>query len=201
MSWIDTVDHEASAGRLRRIYDRVAGPAGQIDNILRLHSLRPHTLEGHLALYKSVLHHTGNRLPVWLLEAVGVYVSRLNGCDYCVEHHSAGLRRLMERDGRAAAVLRAIESDGVDDGLEPREAEILRYAQRLTRDPASVTERDIERLRAVGLDDGEILEVNQVTAYFAYANRTVQGLGATTAGEALGLSPEASEDLGDWEHG
>ena len=82
-----------------------------------------------------------------------------------------------------------------------REVEILRYAERLTRDPSAITEDDIERLRAVGLRDGEILEVNQVTAYFAYANRTVQGLGGTTGGEVLGLSPEPSYDLGHWEHG
>lgn len=33
------------------------------------------------------------------------------------------------------------------------------------------------------------LEINQVVAYFAYANRTVLGLGVNTEGEILGLSP------------
>ena len=75
------------------------------------------------------------------------------------------------------------------------------YRFRLRRDPAAVSEDEILRLRAAGLQDGEILEVNQVTAYFAYANRTVQGLGGTTGGEVLGLSPGPSDDLGDWEHG
>ncbi len=51
MSWIDTLPYEEAGGRLKRAYDRVRGPSGQIDNILRLHSLRPHTLEAHLALY------------------------------------------------------------------------------------------------------------------------------------------------------
>ena len=100
MSWIETIGYESSDGRLRRTYNRVRGPDGQIDNILRLHSLRPHTLEGHLALYKSALHHTGNRLPVWLLEAIGTYVSLLNGCDYCRDHHFEGLRRLGSTIGR-----------------------------------------------------------------------------------------------------
>ena len=43
--------------------------------------------------------------------------------------------------------------------------------------------------------------MNQVTAYFAYANRTVQGLGGTTEGEVLGLSPDSTDNTGDWEHG
>jgi uncharacterized protein YciW len=55
-------------------------------------------------------------------------------------------------------------------------------------------------MRAAGLDDGRILEVNQVVAYFAYANRTVQGLGVTTAGDVLGLSPADSDDAGAWGH-
>jgi uncharacterized protein YciW len=55
-------------------------------------------------------------------------------------------------------------------------------------------------MRSAGLDDGEILEVNQVVAYFAYANRTVSGLGVTTAGDVLGLSP-ADTGGDDWHHG
>lgn len=201
MSWIETIDYESSEGRLRSIYDRVRGPDDQIDNILRLHSLRPHTLESHLALYKSALHHTGNRLPIWLLEAIGTYVSLLNGCDYCLAHHFAGLRRLLTDDERTGSMRAAMEAGHLATAFDDREVEILRYAERLTRDPASITEEDIEGLRAVGLRDGEILEVNQVAAYFAYANRTVQGLGGTTEGEVLGLSPDPSDDPGDWEHG
>ena len=201
MSWIETIGYESSSGRLRRIYDRVRGPEGQIDNILRLHSLRPHTLESHLALYKSALHHTGNRLPIWLLEAIGTYVSLLNGCEYCLDHHFAGLRRLLADAERAGSMRTAMETGDLTTAFDDREVEILRYAERLTQDPATTTENDIERLRAVGLGDGEILEVNQVTAYFAYANRTVQGLGGTTQGEVLGLSPDPSDDLGEWQHG
>jgi alkylhydroperoxidase family enzyme len=93
MSWIDTVTKEQAEGRLRELYERVAGPGGKVDNVLRAQSLRPHTLEAHMALYKSVLHHSGNTLPKWLLETIGVYVSLLNGCTYCVEHHFAGFTR------------------------------------------------------------------------------------------------------------
>ena len=59
---------------------------------------------------------------------------------------------------------------------------------------------DIEKLRATGLTDGEILEVNQVTAYFCYANRTVLGLGVNTDGDILGTSPGDSDDPDNWNH-
>ena len=198
MSWIERIGYEAASGRLRAVYDRIRGPHGELDNILTVHSLRPHTLEGHMALYKNVLHHTANRLPTWLLETIGVYVSRLNRCDYCVDHHLAGLRRLLADDHRTDALRSAIEADDVER-LEPRERAILSYARRLTLDPVR-HRAGIAPLRDVGLDDGEILEVNQVVAYFAYANRTVQGLGVTTHGDVLGLSPEDSGDDA-WSHG
>ena len=58
----------------------------------------------------------------------------------------------------------------------------------------------IDDMRGAGFDDGEILEINQVTAYFAYANRTILGLGSTTEGDVLGLSPSDADNPDDWSH-
>ena len=52
-----------------------------------------------------------------------------------------------------------------------------------------------------GMDDGMISEVNQVVSYFAYANRTVLGLGVSTDGGVLGLSPGDNDYPGNWSHG
>jgi MFS family permease len=46
--------------------------------------------------------------------------------------------------------------------------------------------KDIENLHKAGCDDGEILEVNQVCAYFNYSNRLLNGLGVTTQGDVIG---------------
>ncbi|MEJ2257516.1 MAG: hypothetical protein P8X98_11025 [Woeseiaceae bacterium] len=55
---------------------------------------------------------------------------------------------------------------------------------------------DVEALREAGWDDGEILEINQIVAYFNYANRTVEGLGVDTDGDILALSPDGA----GWQH-
>jgi len=201
MSWIDIVPYAESTGRLRAAYDRIKGPSDDIDNIMQIHSLRPHTLLGHMSLYKSVLHHTSNQLPVWLLETVGVYVSMLNKCSYCVDHHLAGLRRLLDDDDRSDAIQRALEQGDLTANFDAREQAILTYARQLTEEPANVSAADAQALRTAGLTDGELLEVNQVVSYFAYANRTVLGLGVTTQGDVLGLSPGDSDDANDWQHG
>jgi alkylhydroperoxidase family enzyme len=53
---------------------------------------------------------------------------------------------------------------------------------------------DVEALRAAGCDDGEILEVNQVCAYFNYSNRLLNGLGVTTEGDVIGYYSEDSDE-------
>ena len=200
MTWIATIGPPAAAGRLKKTYERVRGPDGQIDNILRAHSLRPHTLEGHMALYKSVLHHAGNKVSRRLLEAIAVYVSHLNGCTYCVEHHYAGLCRLLEDKERGPAIRRALEGERPGQAFSGPALAALEYAARLTRHPGRIEEADIEALHQAGFSDGEILEINQVTAYFAYANRMVLGLGIGLDGEVPGHSPSAQSDGDDWSH-
>jgi uncharacterized peroxidase-related enzyme len=201
MSWIKTVSAEQAEGRLKKLYDRIAGPGGQVDNILESHGLRPHTLEGHMALYKAVLHHYGNALDKSYLETLGVWTSRLNHCDYCVEHHFAGLKRLLGDEARSASIRTAIDSGELEPTFAGRDLAGLLYARKLTCEPGTMQEADIVAMRDAGFDDGEILEINQVVAYFCYANRTVLGLGVSHVGETLGLSPGENDDPDNWGHG
>jgi len=213
-AWIRLIDAASAEGRLRATYDRIAGPGGQIDRVLQLHGLRPHTLDAHLALYKATLHHAGNRLPRWFLELLGVAVSGWNGCFYCVAHHGAGLTKLVgagataelvsaaARSPSAAAAAIAGRGDALEDGvrLAAAAAPALAYARALTTQPAAMSVEHVEALRAAGLDDGEVLEINQVVAYFNYVNRAVQGLGVSHVGEVLGLAPTNLADEDDVAH-
>lgn len=201
MSWIKTIAYGESTGRLRRLYDKVKGPNDNVDNIMLAHSLRPHTMEGHMALYKYALHHSGNSLPKWFSETIGLRVSSLNRCDYCVSHHFAGLKRLLHDDVRAEAILVACHADDLAAApLTAAQKLALEYATRLTQTPWEMRESMVKGLRDGGFSDGEILEINQVTGYFNYANRTVLGLGCTVEGDVLGLSPNQSDNPDDWAH-
>lgn len=200
MTWIKTITYDESSGTLRDLYDRIKGPQDYIDNIMLAHSLRPHSMQGHMTLYKYVLHHPRNELEKSYLETIGVYVSLLNRCQYCVEHHFAGLSRLLSDDDRAAEIRQALEEGNPGAAFSGRELAGLQYAERLTTAAGELSEDDIESLRTAGFDDGEILEINQVTAYFAYANRTVLGLGIDTDGDVIGLSPGDSDDPENWSH-
>ena len=200
MSWIKVIDYKDATGNLKKLYDRVKGPQDNVDNVLALHSLRPHTLSAHMGLYKAVLHHSGNSLPKWYLETLGVFVSQLNGCDYCVDHHSAGLKRLLADDEKYAAITTAIKENKSINVLDEKWNHGIRYAEALTLHPIRVKEENISTLRNAGFTDGEILEINQLTSYFNYVNRSVIGLGVSTKGDILGLSPNNNDDPNNWSH-
>lgn len=91
-----------------------------------------------------------------------------------MEHHGAGLRRLT-RDEALVETLKTNQLTSVN--LSAADRELLRYAVKLTKDPASVVEADIEALRVVGFDDRSIHDACQVGAYFNYVNRIADGLG------------------------
>ncbi|MEM9495700.1 MAG: peroxidase-related enzyme [Pseudomonadota bacterium] len=206
MTFIDIVDPEDAEEPLATLYKKVQGPDGRIDNILKAHSLRPASLEGHMALYKNVLHHRDNKTPKWFLETIGVFVSMLNRCGYCIDHHATGMKRLLRDDEKAEAIQKSLESAANDprasfsDLFSEKEKSALAYARAITTAPADITAARIHALRSDGWTDSEILEINQVSAYFAYANRTVLGLGVTTEGDTLGLSPNNDDNADDWGH-
>ena len=54
---------------------------------------------------------------------------------------------------------------------------MLEYAVKLTLEPWNMIEADVDRLRGAGFEDGEILDINQITGYFAFVNRLADGLG------------------------
>ena len=45
---------------------------------------------------------------------------------------------------------------------------------------------DVDALSEAGVDDGQILEANQIIGYFNYVNRCLNGLGVTTEGDIVG---------------
>ncbi len=88
-------------------------------------------------------------------------------------HHRRGLRRLLRDDDLA----QRIENDFESAGLSDKRLAMLRYAVKLTEDPGSMVESDIEAMRRLGFSDTDILHIAEVAGYYAYANRIADGLG------------------------
>ncbi|RNC82620.1 MAG: alkylhydroperoxidase [Phycisphaera sp.] len=190
MAFIEIIPEDKAEGELAALYKRFGNPDGTVDNVLKVHSLNPASLDAHCALYVQSMHKP-SPLSRAEREMIGVAVSRLNGCDYCKEHHAAGLKRLLPEDRKAVAD--ELKADDLSS-LSSRERALVVYASKLTTHPEAMSQGDVDALRAESITDREILDAAQSAAYFAYANRVVLGLGAKLGeGEgAIGEVPEES---------
>jgi uncharacterized peroxidase-related enzyme len=93
-------------------------------------------------------------------------------------HHGESLRRLTGDD----SLVEQVKEDYVRVPLSDGDRAMLDYAAKLTRTPHDVTEEDVEALRERGFSDRAILDVAQITAYFAFATRMAEGLGVSLEG-------------------
>lgn len=85
--------------------------------------------------------------------------------------------------------MEALSTDYRNADLGEADREMLDYAVKLTRTPWTMERGDVEALRRVGFPDRAILDINQVTAYFAFVNRLADGLGVEL--EAIGAGASA----------
>ena len=180
MAWIETVQEQDAGEHLARVYGRIRTDRGKLSNIMRVQSLHPGAMQAHMDLYMAVMFSpSGVRREE--RELIAVVVSAANGCEYCVSHHAAALHaywRDEERVRKACVDFRTLD-------LPERTRSMLEYAERLTRNPAAVTEQHIEAMREHGLSDEDILTVNLVASYFNFVNRIAEGLGVSHSAEEL----------------
>jgi uncharacterized peroxidase-related enzyme len=176
-AWIATVDPADATGPLAEAYQRQVDAIGRVTPLTRLGSLYPELVAQRLRLYQ-VVEAAPSAIPGWARRAVALTVSVLNGCLFCTAGHTGRL----EEDGRAdlAAAIHA-HPDAATTGDDAVDA-LLVYARRLTQAPALVSEADVRGLREHGWVDLDILDVNDLAAYYGYINRVAAGLGLQGVG-------------------
>lgn len=188
-AWVDTVPPEAATGVLERAYAWQAAVLGRPAEYTQLGSLHPELVEERLRLYKVI-----NGLATGLSETESTLIVYVTSVINETPHCSSGALARLQSIGIEADLLDAAANhpERAKTG-SARLDEILRYTAILTRSPGHITERDIDALRAVGLDDADIVAANNLSAYYSYTNRVATGLGLRTAitpGDALNSVPE-----------
>lgn len=171
--WIETVPWAEADGLLKEAYDWQAERLGEPTEFTMLGSLYPEVVMERLRLYR-VAEGCPSSLPQVERQLAAYVTSLLNGTTHC----ASGLRVKLASLDVDADVQRAVEADPLQPstGSERLDA-ICRYAALLTAAPATVSRADVERLRAAGLDDLDVVDLNNLVAYYNYINRVANGLG------------------------
>ncbi len=82
IAFIETVPEAQASGALQRAYRRAADPkTGNVDHIMKIHSLNPASLVDHQHLYKTLMYGE-SPLSRAQREMIGVVVSAINRCEY-----------------------------------------------------------------------------------------------------------------------
>jgi uncharacterized peroxidase-related enzyme len=170
-SWVETVTLDSATPEQMAVLDE-SHPKAKTSPYYLLLVQEPEVLRQRSRLFNAIMY--GPRgLPRAERELASVAESRINGCPYCASVHS----RLFAQLTKQPEVMQRIFDEGVDTPLEPRRRAIVDYAVALTATPPAAKPEHVTGLRDAGLSDAEILDVTQVVAMFAWANRLMQTLG------------------------
>ena len=99
--------------------------------------------------------------------------SVVNRCVYCASVHARRYNELT----KTTAVVDEIYTRETSAKLDARQHAVFDYSVKLSECPSAADGGDIERLRAVGLNDLQILDLTHSTAIFGWANRLMHTLG------------------------
>ncbi|MCY4663662.1 MAG: peroxidase-related enzyme, partial [Acidimicrobiaceae bacterium] len=173
--WISTIPYDEAEGELRAHYDRQARALGEPTEMTMAGSMHPALVAARLDLYAAT-EKCPSRLTPHQRNLISFVTSAINGTVHCMSQVTIKLRQT-GLDDEAIAKL-ATDPDCFESlGLSPADTAVVRYAVKLTRSPASVTEADVEDLRAAGFDDLDIVDANSQCAHLNYVNRVAMGLG------------------------
>lgn len=172
MTWVKTLGEDEVTGALRAAYEADLARLGFVMEATRALSLRPDValaFDTFTAAVKgvSVLTPQERRL-------ISLVVADRVRSTYCVLVYAVDV----ERDLGGLDRVRAVLTDYRNAGLSPREVAILDYA--LAAVDGTATADRAEALRAVGLDDGAIVDVAVWATLRALRSRLYQALGVET---------------------
>jgi uncharacterized peroxidase-related enzyme len=176
MTWVTIVPPEEAEGTLREAYDWQAERLGEPTEFTMLGSLYPDLVLERLRLYRVVEGCPSSLTPAE--RQLAAYVTSLcNGTTHC----ASGLRVKLRELGADADAVAGVEANPRAPATgDARLDAICGYATKLATTPDQMVAGDVDSLRSAGLDDLDVVDLNNLVAYYCYINRVANGLGLFT---------------------
>ena len=168
--FIDAVPESAATGPLADYYQQQRGAWGFLPNYAAAFSTRPDVAKAWNTLNATVRDGMNRRR----FEIATIAAARALRSTYCTAAHSKFLRDVCGDEATMLSI--AAEPSGA--GLSPQDRAVYEFAAKVAADAASIEHADVDRLRAVGLTDGDIADVVFAAAARSFFTRVLDGLGA-----------------------
>jgi uncharacterized peroxidase-related enzyme len=170
MAFIDTVPDDEATGAVADLYRRDAERMGYLPNFTKAFSSRPEAYAAWLNLNGTIK----GAMELRRYELATLAAARELRSSYCaLAHGSVLLKQFTDADS-----LQAIVSDHHNAGLDEADVAVMDLAEKVAADATSVTQEDIDRLRALGLSDADIVDVVLAAAARCFFSKVLDALGA-----------------------
>jgi uncharacterized peroxidase-related enzyme len=187
--YLRTIDETEATGEVAEVYSRVKAQMGFIMEATQCWSTRPEIMTAWLAFFD----HLRSRLSItardWRL--VTFVVAQHIPSTYCSLVYGG---QLIDDLGSKEKVL-ALQKDFRTTGLSRRDVAMLSYAEKIAVNAASVTQADIEELRAVGFDDAEIFGIALCASIRCFMSRFYDAVGAAPDAAFREMAPDFRDPL------
>jgi uncharacterized peroxidase-related enzyme len=181
MAFIEPILEEDAEGATAEMYAADLDEDGYVANSTKAFGHRPAVFAAWRQLGSTI----GGSMDRRRYELATVAAARVLRSSYCSLAHGKVLAEQFLGAERTIAL-----ATGAVDALDPLDAEIVRFATLVTREPASVRASDMERLRALGLSDEEILDVVLAAAARCFFSTVLEALGVQADPAYRALDPE-----------
>ncbi len=161
-----TIDDAPEASR--PILEAIQKQMGSVPNIFRLVANSPAALNGLAGLQGAL---GKGKLSVATRERIALAMAEANGCDYCLSAHTFTGSKFAKLDAIEIAANRAGTSS------DPKAAAAVQFARALTAARGAVAPSEIEKVRAAGYGNAEILEIIAHVALNTFTNYVNEALG------------------------
>ncbi len=183
ISWFPVVERDSLSEETRALFDQVEEKLGFVPNVFRAFAWREPRMLKWKAHFDDVMAPSPG-LGKAEREMISVVVSMQNQCLYCLTSHGFALRAILKDPAKGER----ITLDYRRAGLTEKQMAMLDFAVKLTLDPVTVAEEDVDDLRAVGFSDEDTWDIVEVTAMFNFTNRLMSGTGVLPNPEYHGMA-------------
>jgi uncharacterized peroxidase-related enzyme len=183
ISRFDVPELEDLPDDIRETILAVQEKSGFVPNVFLAFARRPAEFRAFFAFHDALMD-SNDGLTKAERELIVVATSATNQCLYCVVAHGAILRIRAKNPLLADQV--AINPAKAD--LSERERHIVEFALQVAGDSATVTDDDLDAMRANGFTDDEIWDIGAITSLFALSNRYANFAGIRPNDEFYGMA-------------
>jgi uncharacterized peroxidase-related enzyme len=172
VSWLVLPTEESLDPDLQKMFAKAREKIGFVPNVFVGYAIRQPHFRHWFNHFRELMQGESKLSPAQR-EMISVVVSAENHCLYCLVAHGAELRMALEDP----VLGDRITFDYKRAGLDERTVAMLDYAVKITRDPVSCSEADIERLRDLGFSDETIFDIAEIAAMYNFTNRLASATG------------------------